>query len=200
MTTYGDIKLAAQRAAEGMKSKLCGWPLCECKADHDRLYHEAVAMADESQPPPTQAQLDALYVASTVNLAAISKCCADRRDRYLATIMMMQPTFRETAFDAALARLCAADEEAEAADPEPEPPPAEPNVSTETYLHIGPEPDPALYDYGPMFLGTAGKETLVQRKARHDAINRKRRLTLHEVPAAEPPEELEPMAVKGGSN
>jgi hypothetical protein len=189
MTTYGDIKLAAKRAAEGMKSKLCGWPLCECKATHDRLYHEAVAMADESQPPPTQAQLDALFVASTVNVAAISKCCSDRRDRYLATIMLLEPTFREAKFDAALARLCASDDE-----PEAEPEPAS---------YSGPEPDADLLNYGPMFLGTAGKETLFQRKLRHDEINRRRRLTLYEVPAAEPEpeelEELEPKAVKGSA-
>jgi hypothetical protein len=53
-----------------------------------------------------------------------------------------------------------------------------------------------------MFLGTAGKETLLQRKARHDAIARHRRATLREVPAAEPPEELEPLeprAAKGSA-
>src|SRR5262245_44294523 len=104
MTIYGDRMKAINAAVEGIKSKACGWPLCECKRDHDRLYHEAVAMADESQPPPTQAQLDALYVASTVNLAAISKCCSDRRDRYLATMLMMEPTFHPARLDAALER------------------------------------------------------------------------------------------------
>jgi hypothetical protein len=185
MTTFGDRIKARNAAVAGMNSKVCGWPLCECKETHDRLYHEAVAMADESQPLPTEAELDALYVAATINLAGISKCCADRRDRYLATIMMLNPAFREANFDAALARLC--DSYEPPADPEPEP---------RTYVDPDDVPRPVSG-----FLGTAGKETLLQRQARHAAINRKRRMTLYEVPAAEAPPELEPKAaVNGGSN
>jgi hypothetical protein len=169
-------KLAA--AAEGMNTKpLCGWPLCQCKADHDRLYEDALRIADPAQPCPTQAEVDAMYVASTMNLAAISKCCADRRERYIATISLLQPTFREDRFHAALQRLCDADAEAE---PDPEPEPAPPPYTG------GPTIDEI--DYGPMFLGTAGKESLMQRKLRHDEIARRRRLTLHDVNEAEAPE------------
>jgi hypothetical protein len=184
MTTPRTKTQALAAAVEGMKSKVCSWPHCDCKAEHDRLYHEAVAMADETQPCPTQYEWDAHFVAATLNLAAISACVTDRRERYIATISLLQPTFREDRFHAALQRLCDADEEAEAAEPEPEP-----------VVYTGPAVNP---DYGPMFLGSAGEETSLQRKARHDAINRRRRMTLHEVPA-EPPEELEPKAVKGSN-
>jgi hypothetical protein len=159
-----------------MKSKVCTWPHCDCREEHDRLYHEAVAMSDETKPCPTEAELDALYVAATVNLAGISACVTDRRERYIATISLMRPTFHPDRFDAALARLCAAYEaEPEAPDPEPDPEP-------EPSGYSGPAINP---DYGPMFLGSAGKETLLQRKARHDAINRHRRATLREAPASE---------------
>jgi hypothetical protein len=169
---------ALAAAVEGMKSKVCGWPHCDCKAEHDRLYHEAVAMADETQPCPTQYEWDAMYVAATVNLAAISACVTDRRERYIATISLLQPTFREDRFHAALQRLCDADEA--------EPAPADPELEPSGYA--GPEVDLALLNYGPSLLGTAGKETLLQRKARHDEIARRRRMTLREVPAAEAPE------------
>jgi hypothetical protein len=179
MTEFSDRMNAIARAEAGMKSKLCGWPICECRHTHDRLTQEAIAMADETQPCPTEAELDALFVAATVNLAGISQCCANRIDRYKAKMMLLRPTYSEARFDAALARLCAAYEaEPEAPDPESEP-----------SGYTGPEVDLALTDYGPMFLGTAGKETLAQRKLRHDAIARQRRATLREVPpAAEAPE------------
>jgi hypothetical protein len=176
MTTPRSKTAAIAAAVEGMKSKLCGWPLCECRHTHDRLTREAIAMADESQPCPTQAEWDALFVAATVNLAGISQCCADRCDRYLATMMLLKPTYSEARFDAALQRLCADYDAAEAAEPDPEPEPAPPPS------YHGPDVDPALTDYGPMFLGTAGRETLLQRKARHHAIDRQRRATLEVVP------------------
>jgi hypothetical protein len=99
-------------------------------------------------------------------------------------MMMLQPTYSEARFDAALQRLCDDtydDAEAEAEPEEPAPPPSGPTIDD--------------IDYGPMFLGTSGRETFMQRKLRHDAINRQRRATLHEVPAAEEPAELK--AVKG---
>jgi hypothetical protein len=183
---------ALAAAAEGMKAK-CTWPHCVCKADHDRLYHEALRMGDESQPCPTAAEVDAMYVAAVVNLAGISACVTDRRERYIASISLLNPTFANDKFEAALARLCADAYDAPPTEPDPEPEPApEPSYSGPTVDDI---------DYGPMFLGSAGRETFMQRKARHDAIARQRRATLHEVPkAAEPPAELEPKAVKGGGN
>jgi hypothetical protein len=176
MTTHRTKTAAIAAAVEGMKSKVCGWPLCECREEHDRLYQEALRMGDETQPCPTQAEVDAMYVAATVNLAGISACVTDRRERYLASMMMMRPTFHPDRFDAALARLCAA-YEAEPEEPDPEP-----------SGYAGPEVDLALLDYGPSLLGTAGRETPVQRKFRHDEIARRRRMTLREVPAAEAPE------------
>jgi hypothetical protein len=171
MTTPKTKTQALAAAVEGMKSKLCGWPLCDCKREHDRLYQEALRMADETQPCPTQSEWDAMFVAATVNLAGISACVTDRRERYLASMMMMRPTFHPDRFDAALQRLCAADE---AAEPEPDPEP-------EPSGYAGPEVDLALLDYGPSLLGTAGRESPVQRKLRHDEIARQRRATLREV-------------------
>jgi hypothetical protein len=173
MTTPRTKTEALAAAEAGMKSKLCGWPVCECRYTHDRLTQEAIDMADESKPCPTLAEWDALFVAATVNLAGISQCCADRCDRYLATMMLLRPTYSEARFDAALARLCA--DEYDAPPAEPDPVPAKPYVDPDDV----PRPVPG-------FLGSAGKETLWQRKARHDELNRRRRLTLHEVVAEAP--------------
>jgi hypothetical protein len=47
MTTPPRTKTQALAAAvEGMRSKLCGWPICECRHTHDRLTQEAIDMAD----------------------------------------------------------------------------------------------------------------------------------------------------------
>jgi hypothetical protein len=69
-----------------------------------------------------------MYIASVANLAGISACVTDRRERYIASISLLNPTFANDKFEAALARLCAADEAEPPPPAEPEPPPRAPYV------------------------------------------------------------------------
>jgi hypothetical protein len=175
ITTPIDLRRKLNEVAEAMNAP-CRWPSCHCYAKRAGLIDAINEMNNLELPPPTQPEWDAVLTETFTLFACIGHRCRDLHERRTAAAAISHPVFAE--FDMALERL---------AEPEAEPEP-EPEAS-----YTGPDIDPALTDYGPMFLGTSGKETLLQRRARHAAIDRQRRATLYEVPReAEAPPELEP--------
>jgi hypothetical protein len=101
----------AKLAALGME---CHWPRCDCRTKRDFWAAEAGRLADPTQPIPTQAELDMLQVEATLVLACMSKRCADRLERYTASLTLLCPVFDVEHFEAAMARLVAAEDAAEA--------------------------------------------------------------------------------------